>query len=214
MKEVKTNMFTEVKKIIVNHAKQIDTMKNALAEQKKNIYKSNDFSMSGKDKQFAEAKEKYNANRLALIHQSKAELDDAFAVIFTKLEDSITAEIGQETIAELQMLCDMTVSEFEINAYAKKFAGKYKALRLLNKVAEKNGIPFTYITDDDIICDLDTLKSDTVNFLNSSEGTMDFDYDRRLLFNMAEGSLVKDEDNRFTTLETKFNDFMNPFVAE
>lgn len=207
-------MFTEVKKIIVNHAKQIDTMKNALAEQKKNIYKSNDFSTSGKDKQFAEAKVKYNANRLALIHQSKADLDDAFAVIFTKLEDSITAEIGQETIAELQMLCDMTVSEFEINAYAKKFAGKYKALRLLNKVAEKNEIPFTYITDDDIICDLDTLKSDTVNFLNSSEGTMDFDYDRRLLFNMAEGSLVKDEDNRFTALETKFNDFMNPFVAQ
>lgn len=207
-------MFTEVKKIIVNHAKQIDTMKNAIAEQKKSIYKSNDFSMSGKDKQFAEAKNNYNADRLALIHQSKAELDDAFAVIFTKLEDSITAEIGQETIAELQMLCDMTVSEFEINAYAKKFAGKYKALRLLNKVAEKNGIPFTYITDDDIICDLNTLKSDIVNFLNSSEGTMDFDYDRRLLFNMAEGSLVKDEDNRFTALETKFNDFMNPFVAE
>ncbi len=174
-------MFTEVKKIIVNHAKQIDTMKNALAEQKKSIYKSNDFTMSGKDKQFAEAKEKYNANRIALIHQSKADLDNAFAVIFTKLENSITAEIGQETIAEFQMLCDMTVSEFEINAYAKKFAGKYKALRLLNKVAEKNGIPFTYITDDDIICDLNTLKSDIVNFLNSSEGTMDFDYGRRFI---------------------------------
>lgn len=63
-------MFTEVKKIIVNHANQIDTMKAALAEQKKTIYQNGDFSMSYKDRQFAEAKEKYNADRLALIHHT------------------------------------------------------------------------------------------------------------------------------------------------
>ena len=85
-------MFTEVKKIIVNHANQIDTMKAALAEQKKTIYQNGDFSMSYKDRQFAEAKEKYNADRLALIHQTKAELENAYAVIFGKLEDAITAE--------------------------------------------------------------------------------------------------------------------------
>lgn len=207
-------MFTEVKKIIVNHAKQIDTMKKDLAEQKKRIYADKEHTKTYNDRQFAEAKEKYNANYLALIHQSKADLNDAFAVIFTKLEDSITAEIGQETIAEFQMLCDMTVSEFEINAYAKKFAGKYKALRLLNKIAEKQGIPFTYITDDDIICDLNILKGDIVNYLNTSNGSMDFNDERQRLLFMAEGSLVKGESNRFTALENKFNDFMNPFVAE
>ena len=207
-------MFTEVKKIIVNHANQIDTMKAALAEQKKTIYQNGDFSMSYKDRQFAEAKEKYNADRLALIHQSKAELENAYAVIFGKLEDAITAEIGQETISELQMLCDMTVSEFEITAYAKKFAGKYKALRLLNKVAEKNNIPFTYVTDDDIVCELTSFKNDKlIPFINQSEGTMDVDYRRRLFFMQATGSLSNNADNPFDMIEEKFKDFMNPFIV-
>lgn len=207
-------MFTEVKKIIVNHASQIDTMKTALAEQKKTIYQDKGTTLSYKDGLFAKAKEKYNADRLALIHQSKAELENAYAVIFGKLEDAITAEIGQETISELQMLCDMTVSEFEITAYAKKFAGKYKALRLLNKVAEKNNIPFTYVTDDDIVCELTTFKNDRlIPFINESEGTLDVDYRRRLFFMQATGSLSDNANNPFDIVETKFKDFMNPFVV-
>ena len=205
-------MFTEVKKIIVNHANQIDTMKAALAEQKKTIYQNGDFSMSYKDRQFAEAKEKYNADRLALIHQTKAELENAYSVIFGELEDAITAEIGQETISELQMLCDMTVSEFEITAYAKKFAGKYKALRLLNKVAEKNNIPFTYVTDDDIVCDLNTLKGNIVNFINIYEGVLPDDYNVRYVFMSSTDSINK-ADNLFVKIEAEFKDFMNPFVG-
>ena len=205
-------MFTDVKKIIVNHANKIDTMKTALAEQKKVIYQNGDFSMSYKDRQFAEAKAKYDADRLAMIHQTKVEFDDAYAVIFGKLEDSITAEIGQETISELQMLCDMTVSEFEINAYAKKFAGKYKALRLLNKVAEKNNIPFTYVTDDDIVCDLNTLKGQIISFINSYDGILPTDYSVRYVFMSATETINKD-DNLFAKIEAEFKDFMNPFVG-
>ncbi len=205
-------MFTEVKKIIANHAGQIDSMKAALAEQKKTIYQDNDYSMSYKDKQFAEAKEKYDADRLALINQSRTALDDAYAAIFTKLEDAITAEIGQETISELQMLSDMTVSEFEITAYAKKFAGKYKALRLLNKVAEKNDIPFTYVTDDDIVCDLNTLKGDIVNLFNIYDGEKVLlkDYKPRYVLLSATDSVT---DNLFVKIEAEFKDFMNPFVG-
>ena len=205
-------MFTEVKKIIVNHASQIDTMKAALAEQKKTIYQDNDHSISYKDRRFAEAKENYDADRLNLIYQSRTTLDDAYAVIFTKLEDAITAEIGQETISELQMLCDMTVSEFEITAYAKKFAGKYKALRLLNKVAEKNNIPFTYVTDDDIVCDLNKLKGDIVNLFNIYDGEKFLlkDYNSRYVLLSATDSVA---DNLFVKIETEFKDFMNPFVG-
>ena len=205
-------MFTEVKKIIVNHASQIDMMKTALAEQKKTIYQNNDYSMSYKDKQFAEEKEKYDADRLALIHQSRTALDDAYAVIFTKLEDAITAEIGQETISELQMLSDMTVSEFEITAYAKKFAGKYKALRLLNKVAEKNNIPFTYVTDDDIVCDLNTLKGTIIQFINTYDGILPDDYNVRYVL-MSSTDSVSSENNLFNKIEAEFKDFMNPFVG-
>lgn len=206
-------MFTEVKKIIVNHANQIDTMKAALAEQKKTIYQNGDFSMSYKDRQFAEAKAKYDADRLALIRQGKKEVDDAYAVIFGKLEDAITAEIGQETISELQMLCDMTVSEFEITAYAKKFAGKYKALRLLNKVAEKNNIPFTYVTDDDIICDLNALKSMITEFFNAYNGRL-LNTDNHIaqsILAFAENTVI--DNNRFNFVEAEFKDFMNPFVG-
>lgn len=205
-------MFTEVKKIIANHAGQIDSMKAALAEQKKTIYQNNDYSMSYKDKQFVEAKEKYDAERLALIHQSRTALDDAYAVIFTKLEDAITAEIGQETISELQMLSDMTVSEFEITAYAKKFAGKYKALRLLNKVAEKNNIPFTYVTDDDIVCDLNTLKGTIIQFINIYDGILPDDYNVRYVL-MSSTDSVSSENNLFNKIEAEFKDFMNPFVG-
>lgn len=205
-------MFTEVKKIIVNHASQIDTMKVALAEQKKTIYQNDNYSMSYKDRQFAELKEKYDADRLALINQSRTIFDDAYAVIFTKLEDSITAEIGQETISELQMLSDMTVSEFEITAYAKKFAGKYKVLRLLNKVAEKNNIPFTYVTDDDIVCDLNTLKGTIIQFFNTYDGILPDDYNVRYVL-MSSTDSVSSENNLFTKIEAEFKDFMNPFVG-
>ena len=205
-------MFTEVKKIIANHASQIDTMKTALAEQKKTIYQDNDHSISYKDRRFAEAKENYDADRLNLIYQSRTTLDDAYAVIFTKLEDAITAEIGQETISELQMLCDMTVSEFEITAYAKKFAGKYKALRLLNKVAEKNNIPFTYVTDDDIVCDLNTLKGTIIQFINTYDGILPDDYNVRYVL-MSSTDSVSSENNLFTKIEAEFKDFMNPFVG-
>ena len=205
-------MFTNVKKIIVNHANQIDTMKAAFVEQKKTIYQNDNYSMSYKDREFAEVKEKYDADRLALINQSKKELDDAYAVIFGKLEDSITAEIGQETISELQMLCDMTVSEFEVSSYAKKFAGKYKALRLLNKIAEKNNIPFIYVTDDDIVCDLNTLKEQIISFINSYDGILPTDYDARYVF-MSSTDSVHHDGNLFVKIESEFNDFMNPFVG-
>lgn len=208
-------MFTDVKKIIVNHANQIDTMKAALVEQKKTIYQNSDFSMSYKDRQFAEAKEKYDADRLALIQQSKAEFDDAYAVIFGKFEDAITAEIGQETISELQMLCDMTVSEFEITAYAKKFAGKYKALRLLNKVAENNKIPFVFVTDEDIVHDLNKLKNDIIMFFNVYNGRLlaTDNHIAQCVLASAEGTVQK-SNNLFITIESLFDAFMNPSVKK
>ena len=106
----------------------------------------------------------------------------------------------------------MTVSEFEITAYAKKFAGKYKALRLLNKVAEKNNIPFTYVTDDDIVCDLNTLKGTIIQFINTYDGILPDDYNVRYVL-MSSTDSVSSENNLFTKIEAEFKDFMNPFVG-
>lgn len=206
-------MFTNLKSVIVNHAKQIEGMKIDLAEAREKLRKNNQYAAAFKDSEYAIAKEKYDADRLEQIAKSKEEMNSVFAEIYEKLEDSITAEIGQETISELQMLSNMKVSEFELNAYAKKYAGKYKALRLLNKVAENSGIPFTYVTDDDIVNDLNSLKAKVIRFFNAYDGIMTDDYISRYILMNSDGSISKEEENLFFLIESEFNDFMNPFVG-
>lgn len=135
-------MFKEIKTIISDHLKLIDSMKAVFIEQKKKCYENTQYTSVFKDKMYADIKNTYDSDRMAQIEETKKKLDEAFSAINDKLEEAITADIGAETIAELQVLSDVTVSEFEINAYAKKYAGKYKALRLINNIAKASDIPF------------------------------------------------------------------------
>ena len=206
-------MFTKIKSIITNHAKQIDSMKAVFLEQKKACYDNTQFMPFYKDGLFAEIKEKYDSDRLSLIQENKKAVEDCFSEIFEILENAITAEIGQEAIAELQMLTNAAVSEFEINAYAKKYVGKYKALRLLAGIAKKNGIPFTYVTDAIIVNDLNYLKSSVIRFFNEydGQGLMTQDYYARLILFFGENESA--DGNLFSKIEVEFNDFIQPTVA-
>lgn len=206
-------MFTKIKSIITNHAAQIDSLKAVFLEQKKKCYESKDYTTTFKDKMYGDLKATYNADRIAFIEQNKGEVERAFEEIFEKLENAITAEIGQETIAELQVLLDAAVSEFEINAYAKKFAGKYKALRIINDIAKKNAIPFTYVRDSDIIGDLNYLKTIIVQFFNEYQGRLlnTDDYTARTVLYYAENETAAG--NPFVIIEAEFNDFIQPEVG-
>lgn len=205
-------MFMKIKSIITNHANQHDALKEAFLESKKSIYQKSEYTMSFKDREFAELKAKYDADRLALIQNSKAELDIAFNEIMELIEFAVTADIGQETIAELQVLMNTKVSEFEINAYAKKYAGKFKALRIINQIAQNSGVPFTYVSDADVIRDLNEVKTMTVSFLNEYTGrTTTNEYIPRYLLANADDTIS--EGNRFTVLESEINDFLNPVAG-
>ncbi len=204
-------MFTEIKSIITNHANQHDAIKDAFIANKKAIYQGGDmFTMSYKDLQFAELKAKYEADKQALLQDSKAQVEVAFEKLFAVLEDAVTAELGQETIADLQMLLNTTVSRFEIDAYAKKFAGNFKALRMVKKIAENSGIAFSYVSDADVISDLNETKAMVIDFFNTYDGRLTDEYMTRYILAGAEGA--NPEHNRFSIMEAEINSFLKPTV--
>ncbi len=203
-------MFTEIKSIITNHANQHDAMKDAFIANKKAIYQNGQYSNSYKDLQFAELKAKYEADKQALLQDSKAQMEVAFSKIFAVLEDAVTAELGQEIIADLQMLLNTTVSRFEIDAYAKKFAGNFKALRMVKKIAENSGIAFEYVSDADVISDLNETKAMVIDFFKTYNGRLTDEYMTRYILAGAEGA--NPEHNRFSIMEAEINAFLKPTV--
>lgn len=205
-------MFKEIKIIISDHLKLIDSMKAVFIEQKKKCYKNTQYTSVFKDKMYADIKNTYDSDRMAQIEETKKKLDAAFSAINDKLEEAITADIGTETIAELQVLSDVTVSEFEINAYAKKYAGKYKALRLINNVAKASDIPFSYVTDVEIVDDLNDLKSMLIALINEYHGNAPSLYQSQVVY-MSTDDSISEEHNVFNMVEAKFNNFMMPTVT-
>lgn len=205
-------MFTEIKKIVSDHIKMVNTMKAVFIEQKKKCYENTQYTTVFKDEMYAKIKDTFDADRISQIEKTKKELDSAFAAINERLEETITADIGQETIAELQVLSDVTVSEFEINAYAKKFAGKYKALRLINNAARKNNLQLSYVTDVEIVDELNNLKSMLIGLINEYHGNIPNVYASQVVFMSVDDSITG-KDNVFDVVESKFNDFMMPSVT-
>ncbi|MBR1372838.1 hypothetical protein IJ556_00110 [bacterium] len=205
-------MFSKLKSIIFNHAAKVDAIKQAFTDEKKKIFESSDYSTAFKDGKYAEIKEKYDADRLALIMQSKNELNIVFSEIFTSLENAITADIGQDVIAELNMIAVAKVSEFEMNAYAKKYSGKYAALRFLNDIAKTNKMPFSFVSDTEIIGDLNDLKSRCISFINIYDGVHPVnDYFAQYIYMSANDAVT--ENNLFTNTESEYNSFLKPSVG-
>ncbi len=207
-------MFTEIKKIVSDHMKMINTMKAVFIEQKKKCYENTQYTTVFKDEMYAKIKDTFNSDRISQIEKTKKALDSAFAAINDRLEVAITADIGQETIAELQVLSDVTVSEFEINAYAKKFTGKYKALRLINNAARKSNLQFSYVTDVEIVDELNNLKSMLIALINEYHGNIPNVYASQIVYMSLDNSLSGSRNgNVFDIVEAKFNDFMAPSVT-
>lgn len=205
-------MFKEIKTIISDHLKLIDSMKAVFIEQKKKCYENTQYTTVFKDKMYADIKKTYDLDRTTQIAETEKKLDAAFAAINDRLEEAITADIGTETITELQVLSDVAVSEFEISAYAKKYAGKYKALRLINNAAKASDIPFSYVTDVEIVDDLNDLKSMLIALINEYHGNVPSLYQSQVVYMSADDS-ISEEHNVFNMVEAKFNNFMMPTVT-
>lgn len=205
-------MFKEIKTIISDHLKLIDSMKAVFIEQKKKCYENTQYTTVFKDKMYADIKKTYDSDRMTQIAETEKKLDSAFAAINDRLEEAITADIGTETITELQVLSDVAVSEFEISAYAKKYAGKYKALRLINNAAKASDILFSYVTDVEIVDDLNDLKSMLIALINEYHGNVPSLYQSQVVYMSADDS-ISEEHNVFNMVEAKFNNFMMPTVT-
>lgn len=192
--------------------KLVNGMKAVFIEQKKKCYESTQYTTVFKDKMYADIKNTYDSDRMIQITETQKNLDSAFSAINDRLEEAITADIGTETIAELQVLSDVAVSEFEINAYAKKYAGKYKALRLINNAAKASHIPFSYVTDVEIVDDLNDLKSMLIALINEYHGNAPSLYQSQVVY-MSTDDSISEEHNVFNMVEAKFNNFMMPTVT-
>ena len=205
-------MFSKLKNIISDHAAKIDAIKKSFLDQKKQIFESADYSTAFKDGKYAEIKEKYDADRLALMMATKTELNTVFAELINTLEAAITADVGQDIIAELNLIADANISEFEMNAYAKKYSGKYAALRFLNDIAKKKNMPFSFVSDSEIISDLDALKAKCISFINIYDGVHPVnDYFSQYVYMSATDTVHNS--NLFDDAESEFNNFLKPAVG-
>lgn len=196
-------MFKKLKTTVQEYAAKYDVIAGVLSEQKQKIFANVDWSNSKKDKEFAAAKEGFDLAHIELVKEYQAKVKADIESIRADFKKTITDEVGMNEIAELQLLMDWKVSEFELQAYAEKYQGKYKALRLLKKIAEKNGILLVFTSDEDIQHDLGTLQSNCLSAISQYEGQKTEDYYTRLIFHG--GGIDMYEQN--------YNNFLNPFVA-
>lgn len=197
-------MFSELKATVQEYAAKYDIIAGVLAEQKRQIFGNTDWSNSKKDREFAAAKEGFNLAHIELVKEYQAKVKVDIEAITADLKKSITDEVGASEIAELQMLMDLKLSEFELQAYGEKYQGKYKALRLLKKISENSGVRFVFTTDKEILDDLARLKNQCIAAINQYSGKMTEDY-------MTRNTLLG---NVIDIYESSYNNFLNPFVGE
>lgn len=196
-------MFKKLKTTVQEYAAKYDVIAGVLSEQKQKIFANVDWSNSKKDKEFAAAKEGFDLAHIELVKEYQAKVKADIESIRVDFKKTITDEVGMNEIAELQLLMDWKVSEFELQAYGEKYQGKYKALRLLKKIAENNGIQLVFTSDEDILHDLGTLQGYCLSAISQYEGQMTEDYYTRLIFH---GGAID-------MYEQNYNNFLNPFVA-
>ncbi|HCG36166.1 MAG TPA: hypothetical protein DER23_07470 [Clostridiales bacterium] len=196
-------MFRKLKTTVQQYAAKYDVIAGVLSEQKQKIFTNVDWSSSKKDKEFAAAKEGFDLAHIELVkeYQAKVKADiDSIRVDFKK---TITNEVGANEIAELKLLMDWKLSEFELQAYGEKYQGNYKALRLLKKIAENNGFQFVFTSDEDILYDLGTLQSYCLSAISQYEGKTAGHNNVRLIIHGAGIDMY----------EQNYNNFLNPFIA-
>lgn len=198
-------MFNKIKEEIKNYAEQYNILKTVYVDKNKEL-KAN---YIGKmfDTEFAANHEQFNNAVHALQAESKIKVNEAFNAIFESIRSSVTDDLGSETIAELNLIKGMKLSEFEIRGYAEKYAGNAKALRIMKGIAEQNGVPFGFTSYKEVLDTIKKLKQKVTEFINGYVGDYKQfgfagdNYSYRLLL----------AGNPIDLVEDVYNDFMNPF---
>ncbi|HHZ05801.1 MAG TPA: hypothetical protein GX401_03265 [Clostridiales bacterium] len=204
MKVGKT-MFTKIKEEIKNYAEQYNILKKVYMD--KNTELKANYIGKMFDSEFATNHQQFNDAVLALQIEAKEKLSTAYSAITESIRNSVIDDLGSETIAELNLIKGLNLSEFEIRGYAEKYTGNAKALRILTEIAESKGIYFNYTSHQEVLDVVKQLKERTTDFINGYHGDYRMfgfyagDYNHALTLNGDPIDLAEDV----------YNDFMNPF---
>lgn len=198
-------MFEKIREEIKSYAEQYNILKRVYVD--KNTELKANFIGKMFDTEFAANHQQFNDAVHALQAESKSKVNDAFAEIRESIRASVTDDLGTDTIAELNLIKGLNLSEFEIRGYADKYTGNAKVLRILEEIAEQKGITFNYTSYEDILDVVKKLMQKVAEFINGYQGDYKMfgfvgdKYEYRLLLTGDPIDLAED----------KYNDFMNPF---
>lgn len=198
-------MFTKIKEEIKNYAEQYNILKKVYMD--KNTELKTNYIGKMFDTESAANHQQFNDAMLALKTETKEKLDAAFSTITESIRGSVTAELGTDALAELNLIKGLNLSEFEIRGYAEKYTDNVKALRILTEIAENKGIYFNYTSHQEVLDVVKQLKQRTTEFINGYQGDYNMfgfyagDYNHVLTLNGDPVDLAED----------RYNDFMNPF---
>lgn len=198
-------MFEKIKEEIKNYAEQYNILKRVYLD--KNTELKANYIGKMFDTEFAANHEQFNKAVLALQAESKSKVNETFNEIRESIRASVTDDLGADTIAELNLIENLNLSEFEIRGYAEKYIGNVKALRVLERIAEKKGIIFNYTSYEDVLDVIKQLMNAVTEFINGYQGDYKMfgfggdNYNFRLLLHGDPIDLAEDV----------YNDFMNPF---
>ena len=198
-------MFNKIKEEIKSYAEQYNMLKKVYVDMNKELKAK--FIGKTFDTEFAANHEQFNNAVHNLQAEFKGKLNEVFEQLTASIKASVTADLGSEMIAELNLIKDMKLSEFEIKGYAEKYTGNPKALRILKGIAEQNGITFVYTSYDDILVMMKELHQRVTAFINGYQGDYktfgfyDGDYNHAVILTGDPVDLAED----------RYNDFMNPF---
>jgi hypothetical protein len=203
--KVGKKMFEKIKEEIKNYAEQYNTLKKVYVD--KNTELKANYIGKLFDTEFAANHEQFNNAVHELQAEFKSRLNEVFGQLIESIRASVIADLGSDTIAELNLIKDLNLSEFEIRGYAEKYTGNAKALRILTEIAESKGIYFNYTSHQEVLDVVKQLKERTTDFINGYHGDYRMfgfyagDYNHALTLNGDPIDLAEDV----------YNDFMNPF---
>jgi propanediol dehydratase small subunit len=194
-------MFQELKAIIQNYAAQYNVLRPVYDQKQKVIHA--EYIGDRYAAEYGALKNEFESAVQALRDSAISESLALIGQLRSDLKNTITEDLGQGTIAELELLKDAKMSKFELLAYAEKYTGNYKALRILRAIAEANKFYLSFTDADDVLERINSMQPKIIAYFKQYAGVGNNSYYTELMLN---GGII---DN----WEAEYKDFLNPFVG-
>jgi hypothetical protein len=138
-----------------------------------------------------------NSEISALKTQAQKHADEAIRALRENV-DKLATTANPESLSELNLMRNMKLTPGELQALSGKYRNDYMCMKLLADIADASGLKLGYKTLDDMKTIIDTMETDSIDFLMRYAGT---EGDQSSYVNM----LITNREHPFSQYEEAFS---------